>query len=73
MKVAIKSFRTHQEMDAYQPTRPTIQVRRHLPILLEVIEVDSTDEALIQINLKNMASWYFYTIIRNPDSHAPDQ
>ncbi|WP_254562146.1 hypothetical protein [Dyadobacter diqingensis] len=64
MKAKIITFRTHMEMDKYSTPNLTIQVRRQLPIVLEVLEVDSQDQNLIDINLKRMAEWYYYTYIK---------
>lgn len=64
MKVAVLEFRTHKQMDEYQTMNPTIQIRRQLPILLEVVEVDTTDQKKITNNLKRLADWHFYTHIR---------
>jgi predicted amidophosphoribosyltransferase len=64
MKSKIIQFRTHNDMDNYKTENLTIQVRRQLPIILEVIEVDSTDQKLIDINLKRMAEWYYYVHIK---------
>ena len=57
----VKEFRTHAEMDAYTSDYLTLQVRRQLPILLEVVYSESDDQELIKKNLVRMAEWYYYT------------
>lgn len=64
MKARIIKFRSHAEMDSYKSEARTIQIKPHLPILLELTEVDTDDEKLIQINFKRMANWYYYSVIK---------
>lgn len=64
MRAKIIEFRSHTEMDSYQSSGRLVQVRRQLPIIIELLEVDSTDENLIDVNLKRMAEWYYYSEIK---------
>lgn len=64
IRAKIVTFRTYLEMDKYVTPNLTIQVRRQLPIVIEVVEVDSEDQDLIDINLKRMAEWYYYSVIK---------
>lgn len=64
MRAKVITFRTHREMDEYQTDHLTIQVRKQLPILLEVVEVEQNSKANIATNLKRMAEWYFYTELK---------
>ena len=65
MKAKVVSFRSHKEMDTYQTNNRIIQVRRQLPIILELIEFDSEDEELVKVNFERMAEWYYYTLLRS--------
>ena len=65
MKAKLIQFRTHKDMDQYLTTNRTIQVRRQLPIMLELMEVDSDDQQLIEINFTRMAEWYYYQFIKS--------
>lgn len=57
----IKTFRTLSTMDDYVPTNQFIQVRKNLPIILEVTEIeDDFSEKELANALKYMAKWYFY-------------
>jgi hypothetical protein len=64
MRGRIVEFRTLRDMDSYTTSNLTVQVRRQLPVIIEILEMDSHDEKLIELNLKRMAEWYYYTIIR---------
>ncbi|HEV7351296.1 hypothetical protein [Telluribacter sp.] len=61
MTATIKEFRTHAEMDAYTSAQLTVQVRRQLPILLELVNSESNDQELNRKTLVRMAEWYYYT------------
>lgn len=61
----IKTFRTISTMDDYVPTNQFIQVRKNLPIILEVTEIeDEYTEKELANALKYMAKWYFYNCMK---------
>ncbi len=61
----IKTFRTLSAMDEYVPTNQYIQVRKNLPIILEVKEIeDDFSEKELANALKYMAKWYFYNCMK---------
>jgi len=64
MKAKVIEFRTHKEMDNYETKNKTTQVKRQLPIIIELVEVDSMDVDLIKVNLERMAEWYYYSIVK---------
>ena len=63
MKAKIVEFRSHKEMDQYEPGNLFIHIRKQLPILLELVEVDSKDVSLIKRNMSRMAEWFYYSHI----------
>ena len=64
MKAKVIEFRTHSEMDAYATDNLTIQVKRQLPILLELIDAEDVKVDLIKVNFNRMAEWYYYSVLR---------
>jgi hypothetical protein len=64
MKAKIIEFRSHKEMDQYNTHNITVQIKKQLPILLEVVETEATDKALILKNITRMAEWYYYSLLK---------
>jgi len=65
MKAKIIEFRSHKAMDEYKTENLTVQIRRQLPIILELIEVESNEQDLIWLNLERMAEWYYFSFIKS--------
>lgn len=61
----IKTFRTLSAMDEYVTKNQFIQVRKNLPIILEVSEIEeSFTEKELETALKYMAKWYYYSCMK---------